>query len=92
MLDFDQHETHDRGLLMVAPILLGILLNLNKGSEILPKSTFRNCSPFMNLAHQTSWPCSTGYPGPTELDDAVKVTFPLFLRREVQTNDQEQKS
>ena len=80
------------GSLWSHPFTYGILLNLSKGSEILPKSTFRNCSPFMNLAHQTSWPCSTGYPGPTELEDTVKVTFPLFLRREVQTNDQEQKS
>lgn len=79
------------GCLRSRPFTYGTLLNLSKGSEILPKSTFRNCSPFMNSAHQTSLPCSTGYPGPTELEDAVKVTFPLFLRREVQTDDQEEK-
>ena len=80
------------GSLWSQPFTYGTLLNLSKSSEILPKSTLRNCSLFMSLAHQTSSPCSTGYPGPTELEDAVKCAFPLFLRREVQANEQEQKS
>ena len=31
MLDFDQHETHDRGLLMVAPIYLRNISKFKQG-------------------------------------------------------------
>ena len=55
-----------------------------KCSDLLPKSTVRNCCLSTTPAHQTSLPCSTGYPGPREVDDAVNFTFPLFLITEVQ--------